>query len=147
MKTQILLSMPCLLACSVHLPLSVKHLAGTSAEGSTAPPQLPLGLPVLLRCRGSTPVAFRFCAAALALRSRCASTLSSSSTAAAVCFCSCCMVWQQPPLTTIRGRIGSATPTTNGSRSYNGRAESSIGVGARAAAVVERDDGCSLFLQ
>jgi len=52
-----------------------------------------------------------------------------------------------PEAKIARARIGSATPTTNGSRSYNGRAESSIGVGARAAAVVERDDGCSLFLQ
>jgi len=52
-----------------------------------------------------------------------------------------------PEAKIARARIGSATPTTNGSGSYNGRAESSIGVGARAAAVVERDDGCSLFLQ
>jgi hypothetical protein len=46
-----------------------------------------------------------------------------------------------------RARIGSATPTTNGSGSYNGCEHASIHVGARAPAVVERDDGCSLFLQ
>jgi len=42
--------------------------------------------------------------------------------------------------------IGSASPTANGSGSYNGRADSSIGFGARAGAVVERDDGLARFL-
>jgi len=49
-----------------------------------------------------------------------------------------------PEAKIARTRIGSVTPTTNGSGSYNGGAESSIRVGARAAAVDERDDGGAL---
>ena len=54
------------------------------------------------------------------------------------------MRFAAPEAKIARTRIGSVTPTTNGSGSYNGGAESSIRVGARAAAVDERDDGGAL---
>jgi len=128
-NTQVLLSISCLLACTVHLP---KHSAGFSAKGSTTSPHTHRGsAPKEARRRRRAPLAFRFCSgAAVALPWPSASGPPSWSFAPAAPpleqllprRCSCCMV----------ARIGSAAATTNRIGSYNGRADSSIGFSEHA---------------